>query len=108
MAKIVTHLSQISDGDQASIEVILPEHQKDDLLLIFVSQDRGDTTLTISDDTWSEISAGQAKSGSTRGAWFYKIAQSDNEAYPTINGLSGMMAVLMPFWAHQAVVKQQF
>ena len=84
MAYIKDKIEDVSDGDVSSIEVQLPKHTANDLLLLFISQDRGNTAFSINDSSWTKLY--ENKNAGVRQACYYKIAQSDNESYPTVSG----------------------
>ena len=86
MAYIVDRYEDISDGDTESFEVSLPEeYEANDLIIIFVSQDKGTTAFSIDNSNWTELFQRQSDDG-TRLACYYKIAQSDNEDNFTVTG----------------------
>ena len=86
MAYLVDRYEDISDGDTESFEVSLPEnYQANDLLIIFISQDKGTTAFSIDNSDWTELFQRQSDDG-TRLGCYYKIAQSDNETAFTITG----------------------
>lgn len=89
MAYIVPNsiVSAVNEAVSTTQEVVLGEHQVDDYLVVAGQQDGGTVAITISAG-WTEIPAGQAASGSSRQAIFYKKATSSNEANPTLTGRS--------------------
>ncbi len=89
MAYIVGKTSAVSDGAATTLDVELPDHLTNDLLLLAVTQDVGSGTLSITTATgWTGIGT-QAASQGVRHYWFYKVAASGAETAPVVSsGLS--------------------
>jgi len=86
MAFIRDVYSDISDGDTASMEVVMPnDFQPGDLLLVFISQDNGGTEFSCSDSSWTELYDNESTEDGVRQGCYYKIADG-SETSITISG----------------------
>jgi hypothetical protein len=88
MAYIVS-TTQTATASAASYTVTLGAHVSGDLLLVFLTQDVGGTTIapdaTSATAGWAMIGT-QAASGSSRSAWAWLIADSASEVNPVFTG----------------------
>lgn len=98
MAKLLRSLttSQVPSGTDFYPE--LPQHATDNLLLIQVTNDTGGTTLATTSTGWNTIT-GQADSGASRTALFWKVATSSAEASPLITGRNDDFTAIVTVWS---------
>lgn len=85
MAYVYSSTTAATETAATSLEVTLPEHAADDIIFVFVCQDAGTGTLSISSGgTYTEITT-QAAANAIRTAAFYKVASSSSEGPITVS-----------------------
>lgn len=97
MARLLRSLGSSQAASGTDFYPELPQHVTDNLLLVDVTNDTGGTTLATTSTGWNTIT-GQADSGGTRQALFWKIATSAAEVSPLITGRNDDFTAIVSVW----------
>ena len=84
MAYIIS-VANSSAGNTSPQTVTFPTHAVGDLLLVFISQDGGGTSIATSSTGWATLGT-QAASAGARSTWAYKVATSTTGEDPSFTG----------------------